>query len=170
MVTRVLGSDRPHCSYARADADCSSVVAHGMINAIAPRSDKQLSLIPLYPPTSDRVCRTSRAAGACREWWQSRGVRQSPVNRASSPGTTPRGTARPLSEVTQGQRRGAGMAHRYFRIYMDGLCYDTQPGEAIPFTVAVSDKTAWTLSYDFYQETLPSKPLAERFRRKIRLL
>jgi hypothetical protein len=40
----------------------------------------------------------------------------------------------------------------------------------MPFLVAVPDTTPWALSEDFYQEKLPYKPLAERFRRKMRLL
>jgi hypothetical protein len=32
------------------------------------------------------------------------------------------------------------------------------------------DKTLCAVLEDFYQENLPSKPLVERFRRKIRLL
>jgi hypothetical protein len=53
---------------------------------------------------------------------------------------------------------------------MAGLCYDTLHGEAMPFPVAMPDKTPWTLSEDFYQEKIPYKPLAERFRRKMCLL
>jgi hypothetical protein len=53
---------------------------------------------------------------------------------------------------------------------MAGLWYDTQPVEAMPFPVAIPDKTPWALSSDFYQEKCPYKPLAERFRRNICLL
>ena len=52
---------------------------------------------------------------------------------------------------------------------MAGLCYDTQPVEAMPFPVAMLNKTPWALSEDFYQEKLPSKSLAERLRRKMGL-
>jgi hypothetical protein len=52
---------------------------------------------------------------------------------------------------------------------MAGLCYDTPSVEAMPF-VAIPDKPPSTVSYDFYQEKLPSKPPGERFRRKNRLL
>jgi len=51
-----------------------------------------------------------------------------------------------------------------------GLCYDTPPVEARPFPGAMPDKTPCSLSYNFYQEKLPYKPLAEEFSRKIRLL
>ena len=50
-----------------------------------------------------------------------------------------------------------------------GLCYARQPIKAMSFVVTIPDKTPYTVSYDFYQEKLPSKPLAERFRRKNRL-
>src|SRR5262252_5797703 len=42
-----------------------------------PLSDQRLAVIPLCSPQSDRVCRASRAAEACREGWQSPSVRQS---------------------------------------------------------------------------------------------
>jgi hypothetical protein len=35
-----------------------------------------------------------------------------------------------------------------------GLCYDTQRVEAMPFPVAMPDKTPWALSSDLYQEKL----------------
>ena len=63
-------------------------------------------------------------------------------------------------------RRGTRAPH----ICMAGLCYDRQPIEAMSFVVTIPNKTPYTVSYDFYQEKLPSKPLAERFRRKISLL
>src|SRR5215510_7195409 len=63
-------------------------------------------------------------------------------------------------------RRGTRAPH----ICMAGLCYDRQPIEAMSFVVTIPDKTPYTMSYDFYQEKLPYKPLAERFRRKNRLL
>jgi hypothetical protein len=53
---------------------------------------------------------------------------------------------------------------------MAGLCYDTQPVEAMPFPIDIPDKPPRALSEDFYQEKLPSKPLVERFSRKICLL
>jgi len=59
-------------------------------------------------------------------------------------------------------RRGTRAPH----ICMAGLCYDRQPIEAMSFVVTIPDKTPYTVSYDFYQEKLPYKPLAERFRRK----
>ena len=68
------------------------------------------------------------------------------------------------------QRLGASAANGQLRIRMAGLCYDTQPVEAMPFPVPMPDKTPWALSDDFYQEKLPYKPLAERFSRKICLL
>ena len=67
-----------------------------------------------------------------------------------------------------GQRRG--VAHGYFDMRRAGLCYDTQPVEAMPFPIDIPDKPPRALSEDFYQEKLPSKPLAERFSRKICLL
>jgi hypothetical protein len=68
------------------------------------------------------------------------------------------------------QCSGASAANGQLRVRMAGLCYDTQPVEAMPFPVAMLDKTPWALSSDFYQEKLPYKPLAERFRRKNCLL
>ena len=50
-----------------------------------------------------------------------------------------------------------------------GLCYDTPSVEVGLFLIDTPDKTPYTLSEDFYQEKLPSKPLVERFRRKNRL-
>jgi hypothetical protein len=50
------------------------------------------------------------------------------------------------------------------------LCYDTQSVEVVLFPVATPEKTPWALSSDLYQEKLPYKPLAERFRRNICLL
>jgi hypothetical protein len=65
------------------------------------------------------------------------------------------------------QRPGASTAHGYLRICMAGLCYDTQPVEAMTFPVAMPDKTPCALSEDFYQEKLPCKPLRGRFMRNI---
>jgi len=42
---------------------------------------------------------------------------------------------------------------------MAELWYDTQPVEAMLFSVAIPDKTPWALSSDFYQEKRPLKPL-----------
>jgi hypothetical protein len=53
---------------------------------------------------------------------------------------------------------------------MARLCYDTPPVEVMPFPIDMPEKTPWALSEDFYQEKLPSKPLVERFSRKIYLL
>ena len=51
-----------------------------------------------------------------------------------------------LSEVAQGQRLGTSAANSYCRIRVDGLCYDTLPVEAMPFLVAMPDKTPCALS------------------------
>ena len=61
-------------------------------------------------------------------------------------------------------------ADGYLRIRIPGLCYDTQPVEAMPFAGVIPDKTPSTVSDDFYQEKLPSQPLVERLRRNMRLL
>jgi hypothetical protein len=37
-------------------------------------------------------------------------------------------------------------AHRHLRVCMARLCYDAQPVEAMPFPVAMPDKTSWVLS------------------------
>jgi hypothetical protein len=68
------------------------------------------------------------------------------------------------------QRLGASAAHGYLRVRMAGLCYDTSSVKARPFLVDMPDKTLCAVSEDLYQEKLPSQPLAERLRRKIRLL
>jgi hypothetical protein len=68
------------------------------------------------------------------------------------------------------QRPGASAAHGQLRIRMAGLCYDTQPVEAMPLPVDILDKTLCALLEDFYQENLLYKPLVERFRRNICLL
>ena len=68
------------------------------------------------------------------------------------------------------QRLGASAAHGYLRVRMAGLCYDTPSVKARPFLVDIPDKTLCAVSEDLYQEKLLSKPLVERFRRKIRLL
>ena len=73
----------------------------------------------------------------------------------------------------RGQRQGvaqcpgASAAHGQLRIRMAGLWYDTQHVEAMPFPVAMPDKTPCALSEDFYQEKLPCKPLIGRFMRNI---
>ena len=41
------------------------------------------------------------------------------------------------------EEQGAG---RYLSVPTAGLCYDTQPVEAMPFPVAMPDKTPWALS------------------------
>jgi hypothetical protein len=38
---------------------------------------------------------------------------------------------------------------------MAGLCYDTQPVEAMLLPVDIPEKTSGALSEDFYQEKLP---------------
>ena len=65
------------------------------------------------------------------------------------------------------QRLGASAAHGYLRVRTAGLCYDTPSVEAVPFPVAMPDKTPCALSEDFYQEELPCKPLIGRFMRNI---
>jgi hypothetical protein len=50
---------------------------------------------------------------------------------------------------------------------MAGLCYDTQPVEAMPFPIDIPDKPPRALSEDFYQEKLPSKPLVDKPRQHI---
>jgi len=44
------------------------------------------------------------------------------------------------------QRLGASGVHGHLRIRMAGLCYDTPSGEAMPFPVAMPDKTPCALS------------------------
>jgi hypothetical protein len=68
------------------------------------------------------------------------------------------------------QRLGMSAANGQLCVRTAGLCYDTQPVEAMPFAVAMPDKTPCALSLDFYQEKLLYKPLAETFSRKICLL
>jgi hypothetical protein len=50
---------------------------------------------------------------------------------------------------------------------MAGLCYDTQPVEAMLLLIDIPEKTSGALSEDFSQEKLPSKPLRGRFMRNI---
>jgi hypothetical protein len=57
----------------------------------------------------------------------------------------------PLSEVTQGRRRGVASGDLCIR--MVGLCYDTPSVEARLFLVAFPEKPPWALSEDFFQET-----------------
>jgi hypothetical protein len=38
------------------------------------------------------------------------------------------------------------MVSGYLRISLAGLWYDTHPGEAMPFPVAMPEKTSWALS------------------------
>ena len=65
---------------------------------------------------------------------------------------TARGHNAELSEVGQGaktsavQRPSARVAHRYLRIRMAGLCYDTPPVEAMPFPVHIPEQTPYALS------------------------
>src|SRR5262245_30637104 len=68
------------------------------------------------------------------------------------------------------QRLGVSAAHGYLRVRMAGLCYDTSSVKARPFLVDMPDTTLCAVSEDLYQEQLPSQPLVERLRRKIRLL
>jgi hypothetical protein len=61
-------------------------------------------------------------------------------------------SVRGYQESGRGQRRavaqrlGASAANGQLRVRMVGLCYDTQHVEAIPFPVAMRDKTLWALS------------------------
>jgi hypothetical protein len=52
------------------------------------------------------------------------------------------------------------------RVYMAGLCYDTQPVEAMPFPVAMADKIPYALSSDSSQEKFPQHPRRGRFIRR----
>ena len=58
------------------------------------------------------------------------------------------GCERNATQCALSDPRGAG-ADGDLRRRLAGLCYDTPPGEAMLFSVAVPDKTPWTLSEDF---------------------